>query len=382
LEIRAKRDPSQRRNKQTHKPTLPIDEEVSTTMADININDNNDISNEEELETRKDPVLLTPCRTCIHPYELLRLVSSNKNKHKNIDDDLSDCAKAYLEEQSLLQDHCVTTTNSRKQLSCSCMTVFQRIDERQEAPWTDAVAKYMVYFIRKPKQEQQKTVILWIKHSKIARKNPDRTWCIYNIPCLLQSSSNDNEPVEWFLQDAPRICHSALLTILGKGRVFWTTCCKAAATNQLPTHGLRGRPSNRARLFDEAVADDLRIFFEELFANHPTESKTAKNGDAFIEIHGQHEGRQFSQRGLYRLFCFGRGWKVISKDNKGGTNIVIRQPEDGWDSSFQQLPICSWNSFQRFWKENYPTLRVQPHKNSQKQPPFSISYCLINHISW
>ena len=77
---------------------------------------------------------------------------------------------------------------------------------------------------------------------------------------------NDDEIIEdeEATVDSLKICHNSLLAILGKGRAFWSNCCKAAEYNQVPAHGLKGRPSNRALDQDSETFLSLHFFFGDM----------------------------------------------------------------------------------------------------------------------
>ena len=83
---------------------------------------------------------------------------------------------------------------------------------------------------------------------------------MYFLPLLEMNDDEIIEDEEKTL-DLFKICHNSLLAIIGKGRAFWSTCCKAAEANQVPTYGLKGRPSNRALDQDSENFLSLHCFF-------------------------------------------------------------------------------------------------------------------------
>ena len=83
-------------------------------------------------------------------------------KDKTYDDDerVEYCID-FLQERALLQPDCIDTGNRRPK-QCSCLSVFAQEDETSDSPYTRAVARYMVYFRKKKKHEQQLLMIQWI----------------------------------------------------------------------------------------------------------------------------------------------------------------------------------------------------------------------------
>ena len=120
------------------------------------------------------------------------------------------------------------------------------------------MSSFVVYFSRIHRDEQVGKVMDWKKYSdSLVRSGNSRTYC---LPLLAMNDDeiieDEEETVESF-----KIYHNSLLAIIGKGRAFWSTCCKAAEANQVPAHGLKGRPSNRALDQDSETFLSLHCFF-------------------------------------------------------------------------------------------------------------------------
>lgn len=327
---------------------------------------NTDVADDDIGHTRYGHVpAVNRGRTCVLPEELIKL-----SKGKCTFDDLMDCAIQYLEEQALLQEYCQSRSSPHHYNACHCLQIFVRTDPNEPARFTTDVAKFMIYFGKQTRHVQQRLVMSWIKQARYAKENEVNKNCFYNVPCLLESSDPNEPPMEWSIEEVPRICYGALLTILGKGREFYYTCKKAVETNQLPVHAAKGKRSNNGKFFDNNVSDDLHLFFNELLDNYKHVRKTAKNGEPYNEIV---DPRITSRRELFRIFCWERGWKVNIKPSRnnrknGSTEVVERTAEtDGWDPTLERLAVCSRITFDAFWVANYPSIQVQPHRNSRKE---------------
>ena len=177
-----------------------------------------------------------------HPITLL----SSKNKSKYSDSDLIDNAIEYLQGKAADQPCCKSKFNSSF-LTCSCLSCFAVEDDGIEYPFTIAVARYMVYFAKLSFSERYRTVMDWIRYSEKHAKTTDP---VFWVPVLFDEEDDD---FDWENHEysSLRICKNALLTILGKGRRFWTKCSKAVKSEIIPQHGLVGRTGNQGMSDDQ-----------------------------------------------------------------------------------------------------------------------------------
>ena len=166
---------------------------------------------------------------------------------------------AYDENSPFLNQFC-TSVQSRRTTKCDCLSaVIKTMDSSPKI--IQQVSYFVVYLSRLHKYEQVGKVMDWKNYLDILGSSDNS--CTYCLPLLTMNNyeiiEDEEDTVESF-----KICHNSLLAILGKGRAFWSTCCKAAEANQVPAHGLKGRPSNRALDQDSETFLSLHFFFGDM----------------------------------------------------------------------------------------------------------------------
>ena len=297
------------------------------------------------------------------------ILNDNKSANLYTDDELVDIGVQFLQEQTLLHCCCKSKLNGRNK-KCECLTIFAEEDDADEYPLTRAVARFMVYFGKKKKSEQQMLVIEWIKYGAAAADARDPT--PYLLPVLVDDDDvddADDEAGDPINADGNaiaaynrKICESALLTIIGYSRTFWTTCKQCAKEGTIPTHGLAGRPPNNS--ISDELSVELHLFFADMqdfaepiatrFIREKTgELDTRDEDDDVLQL-----APSFSKRGLYQRFCYERGWKI--ETTAKGNPKKKKRTDEGWAAGEEPLDICSWTAFRCFWQKNYPKLRVVP----------------------
>jgi hypothetical protein len=83
----------------------------------------------------------------------------------------------------------------------------------------------------------------------------------FAIPFLL---SKDDNPNDYANLRSTKICGSALLDIIGKGKKWRYKCRNHAISNTLPSHGLKGRVPNNKRKWNDLYEVALEQHFEQL----------------------------------------------------------------------------------------------------------------------
>ena len=124
------------------------------------------------------------------------------------------------------------------------------------------------------------------------------------------------------------ICANAMLAILGKGRKFWKTCCKAVISNIVPMHGSKGKTSNNILDPDSDVFLSLFWFFEEM---QELAEPRATRLVCELTNNGVRDDNETldlpawtTKRHLYRRWGFEQGWKLRTTD-MGNWKKVPRQ---------------------------------------------------------
>ena len=297
-----------------------------------------------------------------HPDKLLtpKIKKQSDIEQGFTDEDLVDTAVDFLRKQALLQCPCIYKCN-RKARSCNCHEIFAKKEDEpmQGSPLTRSVARFMVYFAKKDSiKEQQPIVIEWIKYAgNIANANKQ----MYLLPRLCGDDDDIIECLDTAAPDIPKVCYSALLTVLGRGRKFWNTCKRHAAAGTLPEHGLTGRPSNRP--VDKELQESLQRFFQEIasFAE-PRATRFTREITGQLDIRDEADDTDylppnFKKRALYGRFCWERGWSIETSAS-GVTNRKEREDEQWIALQRERKPICSWIAFWRMWQQDFPKLKI------------------------
>jgi hypothetical protein len=289
-----------------------------------------------------------------HPSKLLLKARQAKPQQSLDDDDLVEDAIEFLHHKALFEENCDSLTGRKGvKLKCSCWKTFLPKGADEDGgitPVTESVASYMVYYCRLKKQQQQSLVLGWLRNAEIA--NPPKgqfQQCKFNIPLLI----DEEDDFQIDRSELPLICKSTMMKITGCGISFWKTCSDALAKGSLPKHGLKGRPSNRRNPFEDGIEEDLSVFFGGLkdFAVPIVKTGTLER-DADTEKLLLPE--DWSKRGLYKRFCWERGWKI--KTTAKGTTTAEERTDDDWPDEGDRLPICSWRLFHGYWKQYFPEL--------------------------
>jgi hypothetical protein len=279
-----------------------------------------------------------------------------------------------LQELPQKYPHCMSLSgNADRPLKCSCLRIFENEFV------TNCVAAFCVKFGHMDRHTQQLLIAQRIRDAQLADLPSENNHCIYSLPFLqpklvfVGDDGNDDlvvPPLEGAdgaaVATKHQVCQSALRTILGVGKQFWSRCKQAATTGELPQHGLKGATSNRQRNFNAEIHPDLVVFFDEIqkladpVATGIVGEVTAAETNIGLLEKEKGElvlGPAFSKRKLYQRFCWERGHCIRYTAN--GTPVKEERTDEGWDRSKQRLQICAWNTFRLFWEKHYPHLHVQ-----------------------
>lgn len=273
------------------------------------------------------------------------------------DDDLHNQGALYLVEQASLQPMCIDIAK-RTPKTCNCLQRFAILDY----DYSLAVSRYMCFFARKPKFEQQMTVIDWIRY---AESGNQRHGARYRVPTMRTRADVRHWCFErnqhLALLEASPICNSALMTILGYGQTFWNTVRKHAHDGSIPSHGLLGKSSNNA--MTEQMQMELHYFFSEIeLLAEPTPMRFVREKTGLMTERDKKDVKllpsYFSKRSLYRRYCSKQGWNV-SFSAKGSPNKRKERVDIEWTILNKEVTdICSWKTFNNFWKVYYASLIV------------------------
>ena len=156
-------------------------------------------------------------------------------------------------------------TGKGEHRDCRCLNSLEGDAEKQRA-----VAKYMVAFVAKPRQERHTIIMEWLRYTTTTKEKA----CFF-IPFVAddnnkngdeeeeEETDNDGENMLHELKNY-MVCKDAISILLDYGRCKWKTCEKAVKNNSLPVHGNMGKVSNNTKKFEREVKDDLHAFFHDM----------------------------------------------------------------------------------------------------------------------
>jgi hypothetical protein len=290
-------------------------------------------------------VISPPCPP--HPSDVLR---SDTKYNKSLDrkqpkkttppDDLYDVAVAYLCHHAEYTIQCPSVDGRKdKSNDCSCFSLFKRDQSGSLPVVTTAVARFMVFFAKLPKAQQQRYVVEWIRYASMTHQMRHE-WRLKHCRYLLPVLSTSDDIDELNMNDVPLVCRSAIQIIIGKARKWWTTCSNAAITNTIPEHGLTGRAGNHQLQDIELITEDLHNFFNNIlsmcdviptrFVRERTGQLTTRDNNDYYTL-----PPYWSKRLLYSCWCFERGY-LISHDSQGITKKTDRGNVE------HHKPCASW----------------------------------------
>ena len=204
-----------------------------------------------------------------HPYSSFRVL---KSEDLNDGDKLEMCMSHIVHSSSFCR-RLKTKAGKGPFHECWCLEILK--DEKDEdgnivnsrEDEREAVASYMTFFYKKPKEERQQIVMDWIRYTE--DKNDHRKYHLpfinvnYEDESIVSDDDDDgNTPLLAALK-SHRVCKAALAHLLDVRSVQWRTCQNAVRNNTIPTRGNKFRRAGKGKAFDDHVRGDLHVFLEE-----------------------------------------------------------------------------------------------------------------------
>jgi hypothetical protein len=215
-------------------------------------------------------------------------------------------------ESPFLYEYCYGVS-SRCPTKCACLLPVLNSVGQSDSRTMRELSLYVVRFSRMNRQDSIREVMGWKKYADIIERR-----CNTNLSYLLPLAAIETDDDLPNPDNGMMICANAMLAILGKGRKFWVTCCKAAKYNRVPTHGLTGKVSNNAMDPNSDLYLSLTFFFgemEELAEPRATRLvREATNNGLRDDNETLDLPAWTTKRELYRRWCFEQGWIVRSTD--------------------------------------------------------------------
>lgn len=242
-----------------------------------------------------------------------------------------------------------------KQQKCNCFIIFQ---DKANA---EAVAEYMLFYGKCRPAEKDRImmdIIRWQEKTK-----PPDTFaknCHFKVPFVVSPDDDEDIQIKKALSQH-YICQSALQHLFAFGRKKMKRI-RADLNNGLviPRRPRVGK-ANRRDLEKEGIIDDLHVFFDTLKDfEEPRATRFVREitGVGIREEETVDLPSYMTKRGLYRQFCYARG-VIVEATGTGKRTYKDRTDSDWMEQNGEILPCPSWTSFCRFWKDQYPSLRIQ-----------------------
>jgi hypothetical protein len=133
--------------------------------------------------------------------------------------------------------------SSRRPTKCTCLhPVFNTMDEDNPSNNTRTlkeVSAYAVFFSSFKREGSIRQVMSWKRYANFFEKSSSTKKSYFLPRTSTASEHEDPNPNNSFM-----IRSNAMLAILGKGKMFWCTCCIANRSNNVPIHGLKDKMLN------------------------------------------------------------------------------------------------------------------------------------------
>ena len=242
--------------------------------------------------------------------------------------------------------NCHKYSNRSVARECNCCAILKNDIVR------DSVALYALSFGKMERDDRIKQLRMWYRYANVE----DITSSVqkYLLPFDISSEDFPDEV------DAMKICSTALMDILGFGRIVWKEVAVAHKQGKsISSHGLRGKKSNSLPEDHDEIIVSLHDHFSILknygeveatrFVREKTGEVTQRDGDENTLYLPTSMGKRL----CYRRWCADRGWLVNAKHNSA-TSLERMADFEG-----ETKRCLTWAAYHAFWKKNYPGLKVR-----------------------
>ena len=249
------------------------------------------------------------------------------------------------------EDRCINMYNPKRPLQCTCFQSLVLPDSEK-----NKVLEYLLDFAQLKRKEQEKIVFEWVKYA-FAQIAAGTT-----LPGTTYKESKARRyllPGSMFM-----VCANTCQRMIGWGNRAWQRLQKAGADNQLPVHGLEGKPSNNQISFD--ARNNMKYFFETM-KTHAAPSATrqvriiaARGNPEKIELRDKDEDvielpPYYNKNNMFKRFCFDCGWTPVFDNLHRLVDMKALHPEER--NELKDMP--SYPTFLNYWKTNYPKMVTQ-----------------------
>ena len=256
----------------------------------------------------------------------------------------------------VLDGLCVTSNNGRR-TNCSCVADI-RIDETLYSNLEKCLLEY--------NQFDNKNRILYIQgivlqgHILIQRRKTREKWTPEYHP---KGVLDENKSPYFF-------CRNGIQKLFTLGYRKWKSLTEQVKLPKLKVHGNVGN-KNASFNYESEVLD----FLMEV-AHDDGESQATRFVREMTGIGIRNEEKfgvtlppYHTKRKLYQKYCWENGWHVKSSNNGEYPKLrdYPKRPNDDelgplalWPSGSMCYPVCSFFTFRRLWKLNFPLLKIRP----------------------
>jgi hypothetical protein len=251
---------------------------------------------------------------------------------------------------------------------CTCLYALRPQVEGQDSEALCMATRWSCYIASLDNDTRRSLEIEWIKHANVWAKehcnsSTKRTGYLLQIMAA-DPSSDEAPPLAGEANVQPlRACKHALMLVLGIGSSRWASSATHARKDTFPVHGLKGKAGNKGAKKKARVDSDLRDFFEKLQDEAEVPATRLVRELTGIGLRAGEEEKielptHMTKRGLYRKFCWERGWKLVS-DSKGKYTRTHRPYDTEFPEGSEREEIGAWSSFEKYWKEKYPNIKIR-----------------------
>lgn len=226
--------------------------------------------------------------------------------------------------------------HNNKATSCQCMF---GLDEESQSD----TCFYLLDFAQKPKVERQAIVLDWMKYAEAMRRE-------------LELDGTQKQPRIYLLPGSTThmICANACSRLVGFNRRAWTTVKKAYEKNEIPKHGLSGKPSNARKESYEKLLGDYFATLEGMATPRATVEVREMVGDK-VDV-STREGEAIKELptymtklGLYKKLL---GECKVSYTFSNKNRRIEKQAKE------DSIECPDWHTFLDYWKKNHPSLVI------------------------
>lgn len=252
--------------------------------------------------------------------------------------------------------------NKKKFMLCYCVFVSLATDEA-----IDACVTFMGVLGNSPKN-LRKTQLLGIMNAAKQFREID---CRFNA-YLKRSRRRILQPIKaqqyFAIPGISPVCRTSFMNICALTNKVWTGLMASVDANTivpLPHRGIGNKRRTEYSAFGECL-EDLKTFFEDVIDDYgePWATRFVREKVSLRECNEDDHclPSSFTKRKLYELFCYHRGYNLKSSKATKIADYPLRDDFDDilWTEDSQPLPVCSESSFRRFWKKEFPNLKIRP----------------------